>query len=660
MNAPLFNRDLHVHNGWLRVFAVFHLNLAFSSIEEERRAQVIERCYWPLLRLAKKHHHIGIEISAFTLEEVNRLDPVWVETFRQMIAENKVELIGSGYSQMIGPLVPGRVSAENLRIAGDIYRELLGAAPTVALVNEQAFSAGLVENYLNAGYSALLMDWDNPSAQHPEWDIERQYLPQYAAGLDGRKIALLWTNTAAFQQLQRFIYEDISLETYLRFVRGRRAFSTRAMCLYASDAEIFDFRPGRFKTEEKLSADSAEWARMDKALSAVTAEAGVNLIGPSHVLKLIDREGGGNLLQLESPACPVPVKKQRKYNLARWAVTGRDNTAINAACQRIYQGMLAGSPSRADWKELCYMWASDFRTHITQARWAGLCERLEAAERKWSVPAPAPITAPAAEPCTDRHINIETPFISARLDRRRGLAIGRLRFDTNEHAIIGGLPHSYFDEIGLQADWYTGDCVFEAPGEPKLTDLEWCEARIERTADGGAIAHARTDTPRGVIEKQMHFHGDARRIDFDITFHWETWEPGVLRLGHFTLLPDAFALDRLRLATNNGGGRENFSLHGSTIDHGAPVSFLVSSSHGLGMTEGWAEIGDDRTRLRIEVDRATAPLLGMLTHRPAKRAGNSPSLFCQLQLSALELDDTRKPAAYRQGPRRFRFSISAL
>ena len=37
----------------------------------------------------------------------------------------------------------------------------------------------------------------------------------------------------------------------------------------------------------------------------------------------------------------MPVKKQRKYNLARWAVTGRDNTAINAACQRIYQGMLA-------------------------------------------------------------------------------------------------------------------------------------------------------------------------------------------------------------------------------------------------------------------------------------------------------------------------------
>lgn len=75
------------------------------------------------------------------------------------------------------------------------------------------------------------------------------------------------------------------------------------------------------------------------------------------------------------------------------------------------------------------------------------------------------------------------------------------------------------------------------------------------------------------------------------------------------------------------------------------------------MTEGWAEIGDDRTRLRIEVDRCTAPLLGLLVHRPARRSDGSAGLFCQLQLSAMELDDTRKPSDYAAGPRRFRFSL---
>ena len=166
MNAPLFNRD--VQAGALRVFAFFHLNLAFSSIEEERRAEVIARCYWPLLRLAEKYPHIGLEVSGYTLEQIDRLDPAWIAQARSLLAQGKIELIGSGYSQMIGPLVPARVTAENLKIGNEVYQALLGVRPTVALVNEQAYSAGLVEHYLDAGYGALLMDWDNPSAHHPE------------------------------------------------------------------------------------------------------------------------------------------------------------------------------------------------------------------------------------------------------------------------------------------------------------------------------------------------------------------------------------------------------------------------------------------------------------------------------------------------------------
>jgi hypothetical protein len=72
------------------------------------------------------------------------------------------------------------------------------------------------------------------------------------------------------------------------------------------------------------------------------------------------------------------------------------------------------------------------------------------------------------------------------------------------------------------------------------------------------------------------------------------------------------------------------------------------------MTEGWAEIGDRKTRLRIEVDREMAPLLGLLTFRPV-----ADSFFCQLMLSALELDETRRPSPYLDGPRRFRFRVSA-
>jgi hypothetical protein len=70
------------------------------------------------------------------------------------------------------------------------------------------------------------------------------------------------------------------------------------------------------------------------------------------------------------------------------------------------------------------------------------------------------------------------------------------------------------------------------------------------------------------------------------------------------------------------------------------------------MTEGWAEISDGRRTLRVEVDRETAPLLGLLTHRQV-----GGSLFCQLALSMLELDDTRRPTTYSRGIRRAKFSL---
>jgi hypothetical protein len=676
MNAPLRAPDIQAASG-LNVFAFFHLNLAFSSIEEERRGEVIARCYWPLLRLAERCGPIGIEVSGYTLEEIAARDPEWIGRAKALIGQGRIELIGSGYSQMIGPLVPARVTAENLRLGHEIYECLLGTRPRVALINEQAYAAGLVGLYRDAGYDAILMDWENPAASHPEWSPETQYLPQRARGADGRDIALIWSNTTLFQQLQRFAHGDIDLENYLRFVRSRKRRGAQALCLYASDAEIFDFRPGRFRTEESLS-DQSEWKRLEEAFLAVTQDAVMCM--PSGALALLAMPGAGQTLSLESAACPVPVKKQRKYNLGRWAVTGRDNLAINAACQRIYEGMIArehrpgkvataaaksahndvaGFPSGSvtqnnDWKELCYLWASDFRTHLTEKRWTAYRERLQAADALWGEPAATLLSSHGAV-AAERYISIETPMLRATIDRRRGLATSSLHFTGQAKPALGGLPHGFFDDIALAADWYTGDSVFEAPGEHKLTDLEWCEARIDHQANGDVVASARIETLKGPIEKTLRFCAAAPRVEFDLSFDWSDWGKGVLRLGHFTLLPDAFDAKELTLATTNGGGPEQYTLAGQTIEHGAPVSFLVSSSHGFGMTEGWAEIGDGKTRLRIDVDRAVAPLLGMLTHR---RAGEK--LFCQIQLSALELDDTRKPGAYRPGPRRFRFSVSGL
>ncbi|HEY1707371.1 MAG TPA: hypothetical protein VGG10_03840 [Rhizomicrobium sp.] len=648
MNAPFRQREAEVHASTLTLFALFHLNLAFSSIEEEQRDAVIAKCYWPLLDLIQTHGPIGIELTGFTLEEIAARDPEWIGRFRALLASGKAELIGSGYAQIIGPLVPAAVTEANLRIGNETYVRLLGIRPRLALINEQAYAAGLVGLYLDAGYDAILMDWDNPGSQHPQWPAETRYWPQRALGADGRAIGLLWTNTVAFQKLQRFAHGDVERDAYLDYVRTNKG-CDRALCVYASDAEIFDFRPGRYKTEEANSGE--EWSRLAQAFAALRDEPGFTLRAPSGIL---DRASPSEPLRLETAPVPVPVKKQRKYNLSRWAVTGRDDIGINAACERIYRGLAARKPDNAAWKELCYLWSSDFRTHITNRRWIAFCDRLRTAEARWAQPLPvsSPVTGRRIE---TRYVDIETSALTARLDRRRGLAIDRLKFANQPHAVLGGLPHGHFDDIALQADWYTGDCVFEAPGEHKVTDLEWCDAQIATQSDGGVALYGRIETPKGPIDKTLRFHATKPQVDFDLAFHWTDWGRGSLRLGHFTVLPDAFA-GKLSLTTHNGGKTpETFALREETIDHGAPVSFLVSASHGIGMTEGWAELGDAKTRIRVAVDREIAPLLGLLTHR--KSGG---SVFCQLMLSALELDETRKPDPYREGPRRFRFSVNGV
>ena len=651
MNAHLRAEETQAATGALRLFAFFHLNLAFSSIEEEQRAEVITRCYWPLLRLAQSHGPIGIEASGFTLEEIAIRDPAWIAAARDLLVRGQIELIGSGYAQMIAPLVPWRVTEANLHIGNEIYQRLLGVRPRLALVNEQAYSGGLPGLYRDAGYEALLMDWDNPGANNPAWDRETRFRPQAALGADGRSIKLLWTNTVAFQKLQRFAHGDIPLADYLDYMAAQRGDNDRLLCAYASDAEIFDFRPGRYKTEEKIGTVS-EWAMLAEAFTRLR-EGNFGWVSPSAALDGVSMEMP---LRLETAACPIPVKKQRKYNLSRWAVTGRDDIGVNAACQRIFEGMIAGAPSESDWKILCGLWASDFRTHITDERWYKFCAELRAAEARHALPSPALTETLGGAPIESRNIAVQTSQVSARLDRRRGLALTQVRFAGQARPTIGGLALGHFDDIGVQADWYSGDSVFEAPGEHKITDLEWCETRRRDAPNGDVLLQARLETRKGPIEKALRFHAAEPRIDFDLSFDWDDWGKGSLRLGHFTLLPEAFDWQALTLITHNGGREsERFALAGHNIDHGAPVSFLVSASHGLGMTEGWAALTDGKTGVRIAADRATAPLLGMLTH---KRVGGS--LFCQLQLSALELDDTRKPDAYARGPRRFRFSLAAF
>ncbi|EHP85497.1 glycoside hydrolase family 57 [Geobacter metallireducens RCH3] len=487
----------------LSLYTIFHLNLAFSSIEEELRPEVVRRCYWPLLRLARDLNlPFGIEITGYTLETVAAIDPAWVEELRELCS-GQCELVGSGYSQMIGPLVPAEVNRQNLRIGNQTYERLLGLRPRIVLVNEQAYSAGLIGHYREAGFEAMVMEWDNPAYHHPQWDPAWRYLPQIAMGQHGEELPVIWNNSIFFQKFQRYVHGELELDDYLALIGRHDNGTTRAIPLYGNDIEIFDFRPGRFTTEAVMEHD--EWGRIRELFERLLEEGRFTFIPPSRLLSLLHEPGAGNRLSLESPEAPIPVKKQEKYNITRWAVTGRDDIGINSACQRIHDALLAkGNATDQEWRELCYLWSSDFRTHITPRRWKRYRSRLNSFGRHCGithltrlVEGGVEILPPEVSALREGHyLTIETPGVRLKLNLRRGLAFDSLVFSRiHERSLCGTLYHGYFDDITAGADFYTGHAVFETHGRPKITDLAPVEPLVRWHPEGGMVTVEATFSP---------------------------------------------------------------------------------------------------------------------------------------------------------------------
>lgn len=650
----------------LNIYSFFHLNLMFSSISEDQRPEVVQRCYWPLLRLIRQNDlPIGIEASGYTLETIAAIDPAWIKELRDLCCNGPAEFIGSGYAQLIGPLVPGEVNRANQRIGLQIYEKILGFRPKLVLVNEQAYSAGLVAHYHEAGYQGMVMEWDNPARFSPDWCSQWRYLPQMAVGTGGEELPVIWNNSIFFQQFQRYVHGDLELPEYLDMLGKQVAAGPRVIPLYGNDVEIFDFRPGRFTTEAVIEHD--EWNRIRLLLLKLAVDERFSFIKPSSVLDFLSADGAGNRLKLESAQAPIPVKKQEKYNITRWAVTGRNDLQVNTLCYRYYKRLMTlDGEGEHEWKELCYLWSSDFRTHITTKRWRKYQRRLKSFTKKMTPNLPltlmyngeaAPVPETVQVKREGNFLRIETEQVALILNLRRGMAIDSLVFgDVATASLCGTLYHGFFDDIASAADFYTGHFVFETQGRPKITDLvsvafdvKWVDVA------GELVVSAQVDTPLGRVEKQISLNPFTKSVTLDYLFHWPRFPVGSLRLGHVTVNPNVFNSEELYFSSHNGGSRpERFAIQGNPIFHGEPSSFLVSAKQGLGLTEGVVEIGDSEKAVKIEIDRALSSLIGLITY---KAVGQSYFLRCSF--SASEMDETSRSKKCTE-PLRARLTLSAM
>jgi hypothetical protein len=618
---------------------LFHLNLCFSAIEVEQRERVQEQCYRPLLALVDRLPGLtlSIEISGYTLECIQAMDPQWVQRLGELIRAGRVELVGSGDSQLIGPLVSEAVNRWNQKLGQETYQRLLGVNPTVALVNEMAWSQGIIDAYLEAGYSSLVMEWNNPRRSHPEWQEEWRFGTARSASPKGAEIEVVWADAVAFQKFQRVIAGEMEIADYVQWVLSLRApegGAARHLFLYANDAEIFDFRPGRYRAEPKSMGTPSEWERMAQVLEALES-AGVSFTSPSQVGRIPGLRGE-QVLVLNAAADPVPVKKQPKYNVTRWALTGRDDVGINAHCFARSRALQAGSADAGAWRALCRAWASDMRTHITPSRWNDYIEQLP------HVDCPRPAAAPrelhvAEVKREGSRLRVITDGVELCLLPRRGLAFESLLFPAfSSKPLCGTLPHGHFEDIDWAADFYSGHAVLDIPAHSRVTDLERCEPEVE-IGDESVRVSVELPTSLGVLKKTVEVFGDHVEIFFGFS-DWGERIPCSLRAGFITLLADGFD-EELFVSCANGGAEERFELH-DDVDHGATVSPLVSAQATFGATEGRLSVHDERVGLELSWPNWEVAALPLLT---SKKIGGQR--FVRIAFSLSEIDETLRPGA---------------
>jgi len=626
-----------------QAYVFFHLNLAFSSIPEEARPTVINQCYWPLLRLIEHSRiPIGIEITGWTLQQVAHLDPLWVNTLKKLLANQTCELIGSGWSQLIGPLVPYHVNEWNQKLALQTYRELLDYTPSIVLVNEMAFSSSLVELYQNAGYSGLIMDRDNISLALKAGKTE---LPTYALGVNENRLPVLWSDSVLFQRLQRAVHGDIPLNQYFDYVQQKMLSEMMPLAIYANDAEIFDYRPGRFDTEGKTHPEG-EWQRLQRIISYLQQQIGLTFISPSAALASCTVLSN-TAARLTSLKHPTPVKKQAKYNINRWAAAGRDNVWLNSLCHNYYK-QLEGIKDPKAWQQLCELWASDLRTHITPGRW------LEC-QKTISEFAPPPVKSIGSTQqiiTENTHLqmshdpeniywHLETANIKLSLNLRRGMNIDSLAFRSWQFKpLLVTLHQGYFDTIELAADFYTGGMIIELPTQRRrLTDLEWVQPELSENHEYYLIT-AKIQMAELRLIKTIKLSKSEEKVTIHYNLEQKTRLESSIRLGIMTLNM-AELVQPTAIEVWQGGLSSELFLLDEDCDHTKAVSSLVSSSTSFGASKGNIVLGDQANAVEFNWDPAqcaAVPLLINLHHQQKQ--------LTRLFFSLSELDDTFKAGGH--------------
>ena len=636
----------------LNLYAIFHGNLQFSSIPKKAYKKVIANCYWPLIEILEKYEKLkfGIEFSGQTLLEIEKIDGKLLKKLRKYIEEERIEFIGSGYTQTIFPLIPYEINLRNLKLGIKIYKNTLDYTPSIFYVNEQTFSDGLISVYKDAGINNIIVDFDS-TPENVRTNKSLLYKPVRAVSQNGEIINVIWSSSISFQKFQRYIFDEISYEDYWHYLSSNFSQKEkRNFCLYAGDWEVFGFSPKRIdRTFNK------DYKRMADLFDSISKDNRIRFVLPSQVASKKITESKISLTNFQEP---ITSKKQEKYNVSRWALAGKKTIFRNTDCFQLFEAIKNLKKSKIInelvistlEENLLRLWGSDYRTSTSfdkNREYETLLDRCWKTIKKYSNSRSGvkqhgiPIVDVKNQYKPVSKETFETPNVKLIIDKRKGATIKELIFPKiSSSKMLGLIPHGYFQNPRLSADWFTGHCLFEADDGKKYTDLYPVEIFLGQEVSNRFIeVYTEIKTPICDIEKFYRIYNDSPRLDLEYLFNFKSVGLRSARIGNVTLDPHCFDRGGFWYGTVNGGkSPELYKIGRTPIIQDEMISFRISSKGSLAATESWIAVGNKNQGLALlwnKTQIASNPIVHF--------EQTSQGFYGRIQLSIAESDETGFP-----------------
>ena len=147
----------------MKYITIFHANLNYAYLTEERYEFVIRRAYEMTLDTMQAYFpdtKYVFEASGYTLEHMAQKTPDVLEKLKAAVARGQCEFMGSPYAHPMLPNFPHEDGLWSLRFSNEVYERLLGLRPKSFWNPECGWRSYVPEQAMAAGYTNMIGDFE--------------------------------------------------------------------------------------------------------------------------------------------------------------------------------------------------------------------------------------------------------------------------------------------------------------------------------------------------------------------------------------------------------------------------------------------------------------------------------------------------------------------